>query len=306
MEFALMTEPQVGQTYDELVEAARWCEANDVKVFARSDHYLSSRPEPNATDAFATLAGLARETSTVDLCVLVSPISFRHPAVILKTATTIAEMSGDRLRLGVGTGWMELEHEAFGLELWPMSERFDRFEEALGYLRSGLSGEGEGFSGRYYSLEAIPVRPTPRRLPIIVGGGGPKRTPRLAGQFADEFNMFITTPDVIADRVHKMRAAAEAAGRDPDLIEVSVMGPVLVGGDEAAYRERLTARAADRDRTPGELEARYDQVGIPVGPPERARETLAALEAAGVQRYYLQQVGAVDYAELGEALTVLR
>ena len=186
-------------------------------AFARSDHYLFPRFEAaHATDAFATLAGLARETADIDLCVLVSPVTFRHPGVIAKTAATIDEMSGGRLRLGVGTGWMQEEHDAFGLAFYDQAERFNRLEETLGYLRAAFAVEKTGFDGSHYALEAIDALPGPTGpLPIIVGGGGRVRTPTLAGRFADEFNLAPMGHTKIVERIATARKAATDAGRDP-------------------------------------------------------------------------------------------
>ena len=194
MHFALMTEPQMGGTYDQLLTIARWAEDRGLVSFARSDHYYSSAdPAHDATDAFATLAGLARDTETIRLCVLVSPVTFRHPAVIVKNAVTIDQMSGGRFDLGIGTGWMSEEHEAFGLNLWPMAERFGRFDDALHYVRAALGPQPARHDGTYYQLEAD-VKPGPTGpLPIIVGGTGKKRTPTLAGRYADEYNASNTT-----------------------------------------------------------------------------------------------------------------
>ncbi len=298
MDFGLMTEPQLGFTYDELLGTAQTAEAIGLAVFARSDHYLFPRiAEPHATDAFATLAGLARDTERIGLCVLVSPITFRHPGVIAKTAATIDEMSRGRLILGVGTGWMEDEHTQFGLPFWDWSERFDRFEEALGYLRAALDPEDQPFEGRYYRLGSAAVRPKPiGGIPIIVGGSGEKRTPRLAGTFADEYNIFADTPEGIAARVATMRAAAERAGRDPAAVRVSVMGGAVTGADQAGYRRNLERIALGDPfgRTPDDLEERLGARGLPVGPGPQAREALAALAEAGVDRFYLQHFGPFD------------
>jgi alkanesulfonate monooxygenase SsuD/methylene tetrahydromethanopterin reductase-like flavin-dependent oxidoreductase (luciferase family) len=278
-----MTEPQLGGTYEELLALARWSEANGLQSFARSDHYYSGRePKPDATDAFATLAGLARETESVRLAVLVSPVTFRHPAVIAKNAATIDQMSGGRLDLGVGTGWMEEEHSAFGLPFPDDAERWKRFEEALGYLDAAF-GEGHGtFQGEYYSVDAT-VRPKPSGIRLIVGGSGPKRTPTLAGEKADEYNCLIRPADEIADRIGVMREAA--AGRP---VAATVMGPALVGRTDQEYRDRLQAAAAKRGISPEEMEKRYVGAGIPVGTPARAAEAIAALEEAGVERWYVQ------------------
>ncbi len=306
MEFALMTEPQMGGTYEEQLAAARWAEQTGLTSFARSDHYYSSRQPPaEATDAFSVLAGLARETSHIRLCVLVSPITFRHPAVLAKMAATIDQMSNGRLDLGVGTGWMDVEHDAFGLPFPAWSERFGRLEEALLYLRAAFAEGPQVFAGRYYELEAD-VRPIPKtRIPIIVGGQGPQRTPRLAGTYADEYNHFVGTASEIAPKIKRVRAAAIKAGRDPDRITMSVMGPVLVGVDEAQYRQKLETAAAHRNDEADELERRWESHGIPLGPPSRVAETLAGLEAAGVTKFYVQHLDLSDLSALDQTFEVL-
>lgn len=306
MDFALMTEPQIGGTYEELLAAARWAENNGLVSFARSDHYYASRePKPDATDAFATLGGLARETKTIRLAVLVSPITFRHPAVIAKSAVTIDQMSGGRFDLGVGTGWMDLEHEAFGFSFPPWAERFERFEEALDYLAVAFGAEPAAYEGTYYRL-AGDIQPKPINLPIIIGGSGKSRTPSLAGRFGDEYNHFVGTAAEIAPKVARVREAAEAAGRNPHAITMSVMGPVLVGRDEAEYRSNLAAAASERDRTPQEFEERWAKAGIPIGPPERARETLAELESAGITKFYVQHLDLSDQSTLPATFEALR
>lgn len=306
MDFALMTEPQLGGSYEQLLAAARWAEQAGLVSFARSDHFYAGRePRPDATDAFATLAGLARETERIRLCVLVTPITFRHPAVIAKTAVTIDRMAGGRLDLGVGTGWMELEHEAFGLPFPPWRERFDRLEEALRYLRAALGDEPARFEGDYYRLDAE-VRPKPAApLPIIVGGQGPQRTPQLAAAYANEYNHFVAPAAEIGPKISRMREAAIAAGRDPAGVTCSVMGPALVGNDDAGYRRRLEAAAAARDQAPEELEERWAGHGIPLGPPPRARETLAALAEVGVSKFYLQHLDLADLSTLDDTLAAL-
>lgn len=301
-----MMEPQVGMTYAELAGAATWAEARGLAVFARADHLYSSRETPHVTEAFTSLAGIALETKAIELCVMVTPISFRHPAIIAKSAATIDEMSGGRFRLGVGTGWMELEHEAFGMELWPMSERFDRLEETLGYLRAAFADGAVGFSGDYYRLDKIDVRPKPTGdLAIVVGGSGPRRTPYLAGTYGDEFNIGIRDPATLADRIGKVRAAADAAGRDPDAIKFSVAGPVLTGADEASFQRRLAAAAAIRDRSPEEHEQVWRAAGIPVGTAAAVRRVVDDIAAVGVQRFYLQHFTAPDHEELAEVFDSL-
>lgn len=309
VDLALMTEPQMGGTYDDLLAAARLCEEAGLVAFARSDHYLwpGSDSPVEATDAFATLAGLARETETVRLCVLVSPITFRHPAVIAKMAATIDQMSGGRLDLGVGTGWMEEEHEAFGLPFPETKERFDRLEEALRYLRAAFGESDDGFSGRYYRLEDVTVKPRPvqRPFPLIVGGTGPHRTPTLAGTYASEYNHVIRKPEELSPKLERARAAASEAGRDPGALVFSVMGPVVAGPDQSSYRRILERQAAARDRTPEEQEARLAEVGVPHGPPEQISETMAALEEAGVEKYYVQFLDVSDRETIETTLEAL-
>lgn len=289
IEYGIMVEPQLGGTYSDQLESALWAEEKGLTCFARSDHYawMGGRPT-DATDAFATLAGLARETSTIRLTVLVSPITFRHPAVIAKNAVTIDQMSGGRLDLGVGTGWMEDEHTAFGLDFPDRSERFGRLEEALPYLKAAFGPGAQTFSGSYYSLDAD-ARPKPTGpLPLIVGGSGPKRTPTLAGRYADEYNHFIATPDVLAPKLEVLRASAEAAGRSPDVIRVSVMSTVVTGRDEVEYRANLERAAAFANKSVDDFEARSRSQGVPMGTREEVEATFASLSALGVTKIYLQ------------------
>jgi alkanesulfonate monooxygenase SsuD/methylene tetrahydromethanopterin reductase-like flavin-dependent oxidoreductase (luciferase family) len=288
MELALMTEPQLGGTHDDLLAAALWAESNGFVSFARSDHYDWGRDgEPNATDAFVSLGGLARETSTIRLAILVSPLTFRHPGVIAKSAATLDEMSGGRFDLGVGTGWHEEEHSLLGLDFPDWAERFARLEEALPYLHQALRAEHASFQGEYYSIDGV-VRPLAPGVEFIVGGSGPKRTPRLAATWAEEYNTFFRSADELAARIAVAREESDRLGRDA--IRCSVMGPGLVGTDEADYRERLGRRASERDMEPAELEGRLMGNGLPVGPIDRVAELLAGLEAVGVDRWYVQVI----------------
>ena len=215
MDLGLMVEPQVGGTYQRLLELARWSEAQGLTAFARSDHYLNGSESAHATDALTSLAGLARETERIELVSLVSPLTFRHPAVMAKSAATIDEMSGGRFALGIGTGWMEDEHEAFGIELYSLRERFSRLFETLSYVRAAFSGT-EGYNGRHYDLASgIDVLPRPLNVPIVIGGQGMQKTPALAGRFADEYNMFATDTETIETRLEVMRCGGgrSQAGR---------------------------------------------------------------------------------------------
>lgn len=277
--------------YDDTVELARWCEAHGVPALAVADHYLSGFDQNSeGFEQLVILGGLARETTTLQLCTLVSPLTFRHPAVHLKAAVTLDAMSGGRFSLGIGAGWMELEHEVFGLELYPMQERFDRLGETLGYLTAGLDGSGAGFEGRYYRLAPFDPLPRPANLRIVVGGGGQRRTPDLAGRYAHEFNAFpAKTP--VAPRVQRCLDTATEAGRDPATILVSSAFPAAVAPD-AASAERLIRQRAERMKVdPEEAAASLDAYRIPHGTPEQAAARYAELAEAGVSRIYLQVAG---------------
>lgn len=301
MEYSLMTEPHLGGTYDQQLEAARWAESEGLVSFARCDHFLSGRePTPESTDAFAVLSGIARETSDIRLCVLVTPITFRHPAVIAKAAATIDQMTGGRFDLGVGTGWMDLEHEALGIPFPDWPERWARFEEALDYLDAAFGPGHSSFRGEFYALDAD-VKPKPSGIRLVIGGSGKRRTPSLAGSRADEYNFFICPADEAREKVAVMR---ESAG--DRIVEASVMGPALVGEDDAGYQARLEVVARSRGVSPDEMEKRYQDSGIPVGPPKRAAETIAALADAGVQRVYVQWLDLDDLDGMKETVTVLR
>jgi alkanesulfonate monooxygenase SsuD/methylene tetrahydromethanopterin reductase-like flavin-dependent oxidoreductase (luciferase family) len=296
-----MTEPHLGGTYDQQLEAARWAESEGLVSFARCDHYLSGGdPTPDATDAFAVLAGLARETSDIRLCVLVTPITFRHPAVIVKNAATIDQMSGGRLDLGVGTGWMDLEHEAFGIPFPDWPERWARFEEALDYVDAAFGEDPATFNGDFYSLDAM-VRPKPKGIRTIIGGSGARRTPTLAGERADEYNFFLCPADEAREKIAVMREAA--GNRD---VEATAMGPALVGRDESAFRERLGQAASRRGLAPEELEKRYVENGYIVGTPQRVAESIAALHEAGVQRIYIQWLNLAHLDAMRDTVSIVR
>ena len=285
MELAVQTMTSFAKT----LELARWAEAEGLAGMAVADHYLT-RPEgdPYALDQLTVLAGIAAQTRSLELSTLVSPITFRHPAVMLKVAQTIDEISGGRFTLGVGAGWMQQEHDRFGLTLFGMDERFDRLAEALGYLRSALSGNNEGFTGSYYQLAPGPApEPTSPGLRIVVGGGGPRRTPDLAGTYADEFNAF---PSKVPFRlrIERARAAAVAAGRDPEELFISTAFPLVVGADSSEADDRIAEVARLRDADPADIKNRWSELGIPVGTADEVRSHLDELATVGVRRVYFQ------------------
>ncbi|MBM7505152.1 LLM class F420-dependent oxidoreductase [Agromyces aurantiacus] len=307
MELCIFTEPQQGFSYDEQLAQAQATERLGFDGWFRSDHYLRmgpGDPMPGPTDAWTTLAGLARETSRIRLGTLVSSVTFRHPAILAIQVAQVDAMSGGRVELGLGTGWFAEEHAAYGL---PFPERrFDLLDEQLQVvtgLWSTPPGEHFDFAGRHYRLEQSPALPKPvqQPVPLIVGGGGPTRTPALAARYATEFNRGFTGEDEIAAAFARVRAACEQIGRDPATLRLSVALPTVVATDDATYRRRLDAIHAD----PGT----FADVNI-AGTPERAVEKLRRLRELGADRVYLQLVDArdLDHVELvaAEVLPHLR
>lgn len=287
MRFALQAG---GGTYEQILTWARYAESRGFEAFAIPDHYLSGAAGGAALDALVTLGGLARDTSTIELMVLVSPITWRHPAVLAKTAATLHEMSGGRFTLGVGTGWLESEHRLFGLPFPDRKVRFDMMEEALGYLRAAFADPPVDFAGAHYRFEGFDMQPRPP-LRVVVGGTGTKRTPELAGRYADELNAYPAPPEVFASKVARARAAAIAADRDPDHLLISSAGFFIGGDTEAQYRERLEAYAVDSGGTVEELEEAMRVRTTPHGTWDQIRSRLDEMATAGMSRFFIQAFG---------------
>ncbi len=306
MRFALMIEPQQGLSYEEQLAVARRAESAGFEAMFRSDHYESfpgDSGEPT-TDAWAVLAGLARETRRIRLGVLVSPVLFRTPGNLAKVVTTVDEMSGGRVEVGVGTGWHADEHRRHGFPFPEIGERADRLEETLEILHGLWEGpDGWSFLGRHYVVEDALMRPkagsirgrVEGRPPIIVGGQGSPRSFRLAARYADEFNLSSASPEVAAQKLTALDDVLRDAGRDPGSITHSAMVGVLIG----RTAEELRRREADLLRAFGEGEdaaawfeprrARWVH-----GLPEAARATVARFAEAGVERIVLQDFVARD------------
>jgi len=305
MELAFQT---VG-LYEQVLEVARFSEERGLAAIALPDHYLMAMDEEKAkvtpaSDALIQFAGLARDTSDLGLVVLVSPITFRHPAVLVKTAITIDRMSGGRFTLGIGTGWMDREHEVFGFDYPPMSERFAMLEEALAYSRAALSDEPVGYAGEYFALEAFPIAPRPTgKVKLLVGGSGAVKTPRLAGMYADEFN--VTLGDDLEIRIGRARTAAAEAGRDPDDLTLSSVGQIIGGETDSDLEHRLGLIAAQDGVTKDELAEQFKrrQRVAPMGTYDQLREQFAEMEGLGITRFYIQGRWDAAYtAELVDAL----
>jgi alkanesulfonate monooxygenase len=297
MQLCIFTEPQQGATYDDLLRVARASEQLGFDGFFRSDHYLKMGDvsgQPGPTDAWITLAGLARDTRTIRLGTLVTSMTFRWPGPLAISVAQVDAMSGGRVELGLGAGWFENEHKAYGIP-FPQSvaERFDRLEEQLEII-TGLWATEDSFSfaGRYYTIEKSPGLPKPAqrpRPPIIIGGRGKKRTPSLAARFAAEYNLPFASIDDFAEQAERVTAACETIGRDPASLTFSTASVVCVGRDEAEFVRRAAAigRKGDELRANGAC-----------GTIEEVIATLRKWDSAGAQRVYLQILDLSDLDHL--------
>jgi alkanesulfonate monooxygenase SsuD/methylene tetrahydromethanopterin reductase-like flavin-dependent oxidoreductase (luciferase family) len=291
---------QVVGPYDHVRDVAGICERSGIAAVALADHYLYGATEEEysnpAYDSLIQAAALARDTSTVEIVMLVSPITFRHPAVYAKTITTIDEISGGRFVFGLGTGWHDGEHEVFGFDYPDLSTRFAWLEDALGYLRVYLDDPERGYHGDRWSLRGIDLHPRARPdLRLMVGGGGASKTPSLVGRFADEYNLYHHSADGIAERLDVMRRAAQAAGRDPDAVLITTCYPMIGGADEAEIDEFLGDLADRRNTTAEVLRGRFTD-RIPMLTWDDHAERLAEFEALGFRRVYLQAISGVAWS----------
>ncbi|MER7992578.1 LLM class F420-dependent oxidoreductase [Micromonospora chalcea] len=298
MELRIFTEPQQGATYDQLLAVARRAEETGFAAFFRSDHYLkmgSVSGDPGPTDAWTTLAGLARDTTRIRLGTLMTAATFRLPGPLAITVAQVDQMSGGRVELGIGTGWYAEEHTAYGIPFPPLGERFDRLEEQLAVI-TGLwstpAGSTFDFPGTYYPVSDSPALPRPvqrPRPPILLGGMGPKRTPRLAARYADEFNLpFVSVEDTVT-QFQRVRDACAEIDRDPSTMAWSNALVLCCGRNEAEVKRR--AEAIGRD--PDELRANGA-----AGTPAEVVETLGRYAEAGSSRAYLQVLDLTDLDHL--------
>jgi F420-dependent oxidoreductase-like protein len=295
----IFTEPQQGASYDDLLAVARTAEDLGYDAFFRSDHYLNMGAGdglPGPSDAWVTLAGLARDTSRLRLGTLVTPATFRLPGPLAISVANVDAMSGGRVELGLGTGWFDDEHKAYGIPFPPLGERFAMFEEQLEIITGLWStpvGETFSFAGKHYTLENSPALPKPAqqpRPPVVIGGAGRKRTPRLAARFADEFNVPFHTVEDTGAAIAAVREACERAGRDPGDLIYSAAQTIVCGVDEAEVDRR--AKAIGRE---GADHARKTALG---GTPSEVIETLGRFAALGCTRVYLQVLDLADLDQL--------
>jgi F420-dependent oxidoreductase-like protein len=297
MQLRIFTEPQQGADYATLLSIARATEELGFDAFFRSDHYLAMGGSglPGPTDAWITLAGLARDTSRIRLGTLMSPITFRLPGPLAITVAQVDQMSGGRAELGLGTGWFDTEHTAYGIPFPPFAERFGRLEEQLKII-TGLWDTAEGaefsFDGTYYSLAGSPALPKPAqrpRPPVLIGGVGQRQTPRLAAGFADEYNVPFASVTDTAAAFGRVRRACQEAGRDPGSLVYSAAQTVCCGRDEAELARRAQAT--------GEPLAGLRETGL-AGSPAEIVDKLGRFTDAGASRAYLQVLDLHDLAHL--------
>ena len=290
---ALMIEGQEGVTWDDWVALASACEEHGVEALFRSDHYISGFDETRPVlDAWTTIAGLAARTTKLQLGTLVSPGTFRHPSVLARAAATADEISGGRVILGMGAGWMEREHDAYGFDFATTRERVARFGEQLEIVHRLLRNESVDFSGEHYTLENAPGLQRPD-LTILVGGSAKPGTTGPAARFADEYNVVLATPEEARQRKQQLDSACAAAGRDPATLRYSLMAPIVVGRDERELHDSA-ARIAERfGREPGDVLERYGDRG-PVGTVAQVVERLQEIEALGYERVMLQHLAHRD------------
>jgi F420-dependent oxidoreductase-like protein len=293
MDFRVFVEPQQGATYGDQLAVAQTAEAAGYSAFFRSDHYLAMAGDglPGPTDSWVTLGAIARETSTIRLGTMVTSATFRHPGVLAISVAQVDEMSGGRVDLGIGAGWFEAEHEAYAIPFPPLGERFDRLGEQLDIITGMWNtpvGETFDYTGTHYEIKNSPALPKPVQTPppIVIGGGGPKRTPALTAKYASEFNIPFVDVETLKTQYGRVAAAVADAGRAPDSLTYSAAFVVCAGRDDA----EIARRAAAIGREVDELRSNSPLVGTP----GEIADKLDAFAEAGVQRVYVQVLDQSD------------
>jgi alkanesulfonate monooxygenase len=298
MELRVMIEPQQGATYEDQLRVAQHAEALGYAALFRSDHFLAFDDDggPGPTDSWVTLAGLARQTERIRLGTMVTSATFRLPGLLAVQVAQVDAMSGGRVELGLGAGWFEREHRAYGVPFPGTKERFERFEEQLAII-TGLwaTAKGQNFSyqGRHYQLEDCPALPRPHQQPhppLVIGGMGRVRTPMLAGTYADEFNAGFTEVGNVAPQLERVRSACLRAGRQPEEMVFSVAATLVCGADKNQVRRRGDALGVDL----GQLRRGSGFVGTPAQLLERFGE----YGDIGISRLYLQLLDMSDLEQL--------
>ncbi|WP_448455112.1 LLM class F420-dependent oxidoreductase [Mycolicibacterium phlei] len=297
-DFRVFVEPQQGATYTDQLAVARAAEELGYSAFFRSDHYLAMSGDggPGPTDSWVTLAGIARETSTIRLGTMVTSATFRYPGPLAISVAQVDEMSGGRVEFGIGAGWFEEEHKAYAIPFPPLRERFDRLTEQLEII-TGLwttpKGETFDYAGEHYTVADSPGLPKPAQSPhppIIIGGQGAKRTPALAAKYAAEFNVPFVPLETVKTQFERVATAVAEAGRAPESMTYSAAFVVCAGRDEA----EIARRAAAIRREVDELRSNSPTVGTA----GEIADRLGPFLEAGVQRVYLQVLDMFDLDHL--------
>ncbi len=296
MQLRIFTEPQQGADYATLLQVAQAAESLGFDGFFRSDHYLSMGPGgglPGPTDAWVTLAALATATERIRLGTLVSPVTFRYPGALAIAVAQVDQMSGGRAELGIGTGWFDTEHEAYGIPFPPLGDRFAMLDEQLAVITGLWTTEVGGrfsFTGKHYTVTDSPALPKPvqrPRPPVIIGGGGPKRTPRIAAAHADEYNAAFDGVQGTQAAFERVRAAVMANGRPADSMIYSIAQTVCCGRDQAELDRRAGAIGQPLDHL-----RQYALAGTPAEIVAKIRQ----FAEIGTHRVYLQ---VLDLADIG-------
>jgi F420-dependent oxidoreductase-like protein len=300
MQLRIFTEPQQGATYHQLARVATAAEDLGFDAFFRSDHFMKIGDPPGGglpgpTDSWVTLGGIALQTSRIRLGTLVTSATFRLPGPLAVAVAEVDQMSGGRIELGLGSGWFDGEHAAYGIPFPALGERFERLEEQLAVI-TGLWGTPEGetfsFDGSHYRLVDSPALPKPAqrpRPPVIIGGHGAKRTPRLAARYADEFNAAFITLDQTGAQFGRVRQACADAGRDASTMVLSAAQTVCCGETESSFAERAEAIGQDA------ATMREHALG---GSPAEIVDKLGRFAEAGASRAYLQFLDLNDLDQL--------
>jgi F420-dependent oxidoreductase-like protein len=310
MEFRVFVEPQQGASYTDQLAVAQTAEQLGFTAFFRSDHYLAMSGDglPGPTDSWVTLGAIARETSNIRLGTLVTSATFRYPGPLAIAVAQVDAMSDGRVEFGLGSGWFEKEHEAYGIPFPPVRERFDRLSEQLAIM-TGLwttkPGETFDYAGEHYTVAGSPALPKPAQSPhppIVIGGVGAKRTPALAAKFAAEFNIAFQPLDVAKAQYARVAEAVAAAGRPAEAIVYSAAFVICAGRDDAEVARRAAAIGRDVE----ELRSNSPLVGTPA----EIVDKLGPWRDIGSQRVYTQLLDLSDMAHLelfaGEVMSQLR
>jgi F420-dependent oxidoreductase-like protein len=297
MKVGIMIEGQEGLTWERWFRIAERVESLGLDSLWRSDHYVSlmGHPERPALECWTSLTALAQRSRRIGFGPLVSPVTFRHPALLARMAAAVDGLAEGRLVLGLGAGWNELEHQMFGIPMPPVKERMDRLEEGIAVIKALWTGGPVDLDGRYYPLHRAVALPRPVQRPgpaLLIGGDGEIRLLRIVARYADEWNSHAPGPDAYRVKLARLEEHCNAVGRDPALIRRSWMGGVLIGRDERDVLDKgrwlQSFLAALAEVAPDETPQALSRRSWLVGTPNQVASQLKAWSATGVDRVMLQ------------------